>query len=563
MHAENCNLMTQDGSFFDITHTFKAGSSTYHILGLRKDRPTYRNNYYIFNCTGNQHELTNESLIKSVLTERSARASERTSGFKHRPITYPRTTTTPIDDLTHPRASTESLKKMETDTTAMKETFTKVMRVERRMLVASLRREMDVKKKAVIRSIKKENEVLLQATIEANNNKEIIRLLDEQKRSLADSYETCISSTTSSIDALKQTLIEILNTQQDTSQSVEQLQNTLIQAIEQEAQKITLKNEEILRLTAAETNAINQLQDALVQKIENYPTTIKHDDEVLNRLFAEQQQVLTDTIAQQQQALSLDLIKRTVIDALDEQRLTLRQQTTSDTTTNISSEQALTNTNTIINKNDHSLPRMKPSQHLHNVNQPLPRVTLNKLTDQHLLKVSIRSPEPARLFAKLVIDGMECSRREHTLCQRDTIQSDVFNCYIAPPTKNGPYEVTIYAKTNKETTYRAAICIRLPGPNISQSITFPLVHQSFEKHQCILIEPLQRLLRQNEKVLIHMIVPGAHVVKIQNGDDNTELDENEYKNGIVKKKIRVRGDVHVIGCWDKKTDSTICIFNTI
>jgi hypothetical protein len=90
-----------------------------------------------------------------------------------------------------------------------------------------------------------------------------------------------------------------------------------------------------------------------------------------------------------------------------------------------------------------------------------------------------------------------------------------------------------------------------------------MVHQSFEQHQCILIEPLQRLLRQNEQVLIHMIVPGAHIVKIRNGDDNMELDVNEYKKEVVKKKIRVRGDVYVTGCWDKKTDSTICVFNMI
>jgi hypothetical protein len=178
-----------------------------------------------------------------------------------------------------------------------------------------------------------------------------------------------------------------------------------------------------------------------------------------------------------------------------------------------------------------------------------------------LFKVSIRTPEPAHLFAKLVIDGMECSRRLHTLCQRDVIQNDVYNCYIAPPVKDSPYEVTIYAKTNKETTYRAAICIRLPGSNISQLITFPMIHQSFEEHQCILIEPLKRLLRRNEQVLIHMIVPSALVVKIRNGDDHIELDANEYRSDVVKKKIRVRGDVYVTGCWDKKTDSTICAFN--
>src|SRR6185369_10071792 len=93
-HAENCNLMTHNGSFFDITHTFKVGSSTYHILGLRKDRPTYRNNYYIFNCTDNQHDSIHESLSKSTLFKRSRRVSEQASAPKHRPLTADHTTTT-------------------------------------------------------------------------------------------------------------------------------------------------------------------------------------------------------------------------------------------------------------------------------------------------------------------------------------------------------------------------------------------------------------------------------------------------------------------------------------
>jgi len=281
---------------------------------------------------------------------------------------------------------------------------------------------------------------------------------------------------------------------------------------------------------------------------------------------------LTDVIAQQQQTFSLDLVKQTVLDALNEQQSASvniinntehPRQSTTNTNTNISSEQILMNRNVIINKPSRSLPRMKSSQYLHTTNQSLSKTLFKNPTDQHLVKVSIRSPEPARVFAKLSIDGIECSRRLHTLCQRDVIQNDIVNCYVAPPTKDSPCEITIYAKTNKETAYRAAICIRLPGSNISQSITFPMLHQAFEQHQCILIEPLHRLLRQNEQVLIHMIVPDAYIVKIQNGDDNIELDTNEYKKEVVKKKIRVRGDVYVTGCWDKKTDSTICVFNMI
>ncbi len=576
--------MTQDGGFFDITHTFQVSSSTYHVLGLRKDRPTYRNTYYIFNCTNKQHESTNDPFSKSVLVKRPTRASEQPPWSKRRPLTAHRTT--PADDLTtdqtqttkstptHPRARTESPKKVDTDTAGIKKTLTKAMRTERKLIIASLRKEMNMKKRALLRSIKKEKKVLLQATTEANGKEEIIRLLEEQNNSLTSAYEKCVSTTTSSIDNLKQTLLETLDAQHNTSQSIEQLQLTLIQAIEQEVQKIVLKNEEILKSTSVETNAIGQLQDMLLQKRENYSTINEHTDDVtLTRLFAEQKQALTNVVVQQQQQpLSLDLIKQTMVSALNEQQLTSvninnnmkhSQQLTDNTGTNVSSQYIPINNNVIANNTVHSLPRMKPSQHLRNVNQPSTKMGSKKPTDQHLFKVSIRTPEPAHLFAKLVIDGMECSRRLHTLCQRDVIQNDVYNCYIAPPVKDSPYEVTIYAKTNKETTYRAAICIRLPGSNISQSIPFPMIHQSFQEHQCILIEPLKRLLRRNEQVLIHMIVPSALVVKIQNGDDHIELDANEYRSDVVKKKIRVRGNVCVTGCWDKKTDSTICAFSVI
>jgi hypothetical protein len=584
MPAENCHLMTNYGNFFDITHSFKVGLSTYHVLGLRKDRPTYRNTYYIFNCTGDQHESANESLSKSVQFKRPLREFQQTPWPKHRPHTAHPTRTTSIEDLTtgqtqktkstssRPRTRTESPKKAEIDTAAIQETFTKVMRNDRQLLIASLRKDMNIKKRSILRSIKKEKTELLQATTEANKKDEIIHLLEEQKNSLESVYEKYVNATISSIDTLKQTLIETLETQHNTSQSIEQLQLTLIQTINQEVQKIVLKNEEIFKSTSAETNAINQLQNIILQKIEQYTEIKKNDDATLNRLFAEQKQALTDAVAQQQQTFSLDLVKQTVLDALNEKQSASvninnntehPQQSASDTILNISTEQILMNSNAIANKTSRVLPKMKSSQYLRTTNKSSSKMTFKSPADHHLFKVSIRSPEPARLFAKLVIDGMECSRRLHTLCQRDIIQNDVFNCYVAPPTTDGPYEVTIYAKTNKETAYRAAICIRLPGSNISQSITFPMVHQSFEQHQCILIEPLQRLLRQNEQVLIHMIVPGAHIVKIRNGDDNMELDVNEYKKEVVKKKIRVRGDVYVTGCWDKKTDSTICVFNMI
>ena len=557
MHAEPCFLTTGDGNFFDVTHTFKAGLATYHILGLRKDRPTYHNTYYIFNCTDKQHEPTHP--------KHSTRSSEQTSPSSHHPR---RISADHLPTRPRPRTHTVSPKKKdEIDVATIQEELTKTIRNNRQLLLASIRKEMNLKKKSILRSMKKDKETILQATSEANKKDEILRLLEEQKQTLESFYEKCISTTTDSIDTLKQTLIEMLESEHNSSQSTEQLHLTLIQTIEQEVQKIAQKNEEILRLTSAETHAINQLQNTIIRKIEDQSNAKKNqDDETLKRLFAEQQRALTNLIEQQQQqSFSSDLVKQTIFEALRERKsmpiissnhVDSSQPVTVSTIASISSEQNVMDNNTIPNKMTRSLTNVK-------TNPSLAKMTSKTPIDHQLFKVSIHSSEPAHLFAKLIVDGMECSRRLHTLCQRDPVQKDLFNCYIAPPTKDGPYEVTIYAKTNRETIYRAAISLRLPGSNPSQPISFPMIHQSFEQHQCILIEPFQRQLRRNEQVLIHMIVPDAHLVKIRNGDENYELDVNEYKNDVVRKKIRVRGDVHVLGCWDKKTDSTICVFNAV
>ena len=560
MYTGLCHLTTDDGNFFDITHTFKSGPATYHILGLRRDRPTYRNTYYVFNCTDPQHE--NDILpTKSVRFKRPVRS---TSPNHTRRISVEDGTSRPVS--TRPRTRTQSPKKGENDIATIEKELTKAIRNNRELLLASIRKEMNVKKKSILRSMKKDKETLLKATSDANKNDEIIRLLEEQKQSLTNVYEQYLNTTTDSIDSLKKTLIDTLENQHNISQTTEQLQMTLIETIEKELQKIVQKNEEILRLTSAETQTIHQLQNTIIKKIEDQSNAKKQqEDQTLKRLFAEQQRVITNVVEQQQQqqqTLSIDLVKQTIHDALKSIPTNATnypdhpQLPAMNTMASTSSEQNLVDGKIIPNKMTRSLTNTRP-------NQSLSKLTSRTPVDDHLFKVSIHSSEPAHLYAKLIVDGMECSRRLHTLCQRDPVQRDLYNCYIAPPRKEGPYEVTIYAKTNKETMYRAAISIRLPGSHLSQPISFPMIHQSFEQHQCVLIEPLRRLLGRNEQVLIHMIIPDADAVKIRNGEENLEVDVNEYKNNVMRKRIRVRGDVHVIGCWDRKTDSTICVFNMI
>ncbi|CAF1167592.1 unnamed protein product [Adineta ricciae] len=568
MQGNHCNIMTQDNSFFDITHTFQIGSSTYHVLGVRKDRPTYKNTYYIFNCDNGQHEPTHDASGRPLLVKRLARTTEQTKFHRHRPVTahYRKTTTTVDEGTTNfneskkgkapsSRARTESPKSAEINPEIMRETFNKALRSERQMLLASFRKQINVKNKVLIKSIKEDRRNVIQ-TINEEHKADTLRLLEEHNKVLTKAYEQFVGTTISSIHMLKQTLIDTLESQQQTSQSHQELQLNLLRAIEQEIQTITAKKEDSLQSTLTEINSIKEAQTAHFQKLEEDIKVKKHtDDAILHRLFNEQKQALTQIIEHQQPA-SVDLIKRTIVDVLNQQR------TTSDESiTDIVSHHTQSNNEVVASNTIHSLPNMRSNPPSHTLRQSSLSLK-SKPSDQYLFTISIRTPEPAHLYAKLLVDGEECSRRLHTLCQRDIMDHTLYNCYVAPPKKDRPYELTIYAKTAKETTHRAAISIRVPESNGTQLIEIPMVHQAFEDHQCILIEPLQRSLPRDKDVRIHMKVPGALQVKIRNGDSTTELDSNEYRNYIVKKTIRVRGDVSVLGSWKDNPDLLLCVFET-
>ncbi|CAF2629331.1 unnamed protein product [Rotaria sp. Silwood2] len=210
-----------------------------------------------------------------------------------------------------------------------------------------------------------------------------------------------------------------------------------------------------------------------------------------------------------------------------------------------------------------SLPVMKSTYYKLGLTLLSPKQGLNEI-NQNLFKIAIRTPANVNLFATLKVGDIEYPRNLHTLCQRDEIKSDVYNCYITPPL-DGLYEVTIFAKMNDETTYKDAINMCLHVSNIADAFMFPITYATFTEHCCILIELFQRLVHGNEQVLIHMIIPNANVLKIRNGDEYMVPYKDEYKNGVLKKQIRVQGDLQVCGRWDDKADtmSIICIFNMI
>ena len=217
-----------------------------------------------------------------------------------------------------------------------------------------------------------------------------------------------------------------------------------------------------------------------------------------------------------------------------------------------------------INKEDFlSLPVMKSTYYRFKLNLLSPKQGFNQ-TSENLFKITIRVPDEIDIFAMLKIGDVEYPRNLHTLCQRDATIPDLIICHIAPPV-DGLYEVAIYAKTNGEITYQDAIYMRLHVVNIIGSMTFPLTYQPFREHQCILIEPLDRLIQENDRVLFHLKIPGANVIKILHGEDYIVPTKDEYKNGILMKEILVQGDIVICGRWDDNADSisTICVFNMI
>jgi transglutaminase/protease-like cytokinesis protein 3 len=210
-----------------------------------------------------------------------------------------------------------------------------------------------------------------------------------------------------------------------------------------------------------------------------------------------------------------------------------------------------------------SLPRVKSNYYRLNLNLLSPKQGFNQ-TNENIFKISLKTPAYVDLTASLQINHMEYPSHLHTLCQRDILQTEIINCYFALPT-NGLYDIIIYAKTHDEIKYQETINMRLNVSNLSQAITFPIRSQTFIEYKCILIEPFRRLVQKNESIFIHMKIPDAHVIMIKNGQECIPLDADEYKNGLLKKEIRVQGDIHIRVRWNDKTEklSTICIFNMI
>ncbi|CAF2155780.1 unnamed protein product [Rotaria magnacalcarata] len=587
--ARGCSTSCSQGT----TTSGTVDSFTYHVLGLRKDRPSYGSTYYIFNCPDCTEERFNIVRLPRKPPHHASKSTDGTGRPRSCSVT-PRKAesqmisieksvakmmkterqslvkslrkTIKAENVALLQSIKESSKKVE-ETVVADEKISNILKIEHQTMVESFRRELKVENELLIQSIKVEEQHLVQESTKSMVTKdELVRLFEEQKQSIESIYERQIRTIDSSVDRITETVTQSVNNKQESLPALNQFQLAMVQTIEKEVQRTLSKTIEKFE---SMTLSIIQLKHTIEQRTENNTTIITRDEtDALNRLFVEQKNFLIDTIEQQQTLWSEHLQrilrqifieqKRSSLVVKSENAVATDIKNTAQTTINMNIQQLASISQNVAVENQHSLPNKQTADGSFGINQD----SFNS-PDRHLLKVSIKTPEPVRVFAKFYIGGIEYPEKSHTLCQPDPMYSDQVTCYVAPPAVDGPYNVIIYAKTNTETEYRAAMSIRLPGPNISQTILFPYTFPSFELHQCILMQPLQSFLRHNTMAFIHVVMPGAREVKIQNGNNVILLNENEYNQGIVRKQIEVRGDVYVYGQWQNKIDSPVCFFYVI
>lgn len=206
------------------------------------------------------------------------------------------------------------------------------------------------------------------------------------------------------------------------------------------------------------------------------------------------------------------------------------------------------------------LPLMRATYYRLGLQLQSPKQGFNE-TSQNIFHIVLRKPEDVDLFLTLQLGDTEYPRSLHTMCQRDETSPDIYNCYAAPPVA-GLYDIVIYAKSRKETTYPDAIRMKLRVTNIVDPFCFPMIYSTFTEHKCVLIAPFRRFVQKDELVLIHMIIPNCNVLEVQNGKDSMAPCVTEYKNGVLKKEVRVQGDLKICARWNDNADSIsiLCIF---
>ncbi|CAF1441420.1 unnamed protein product, partial [Adineta ricciae] len=434
--------------YFDITHSFKIDSATYHVLGLRKDRPTYGNNYYIFNCSCDRSQSARLSLppINShwchdyQKTEKKVRSS---------PANVP--PSKPTTATTTPTAINNN------NLTEIKQYMVDLMKKEREQLIASFREDFHSERTTLIKSFEKDSEVVNNVkTIVKNDKEELIRSIEKQRSILESTFERHVNNLNSSIELLKKTLTQSFKSQQEQFQSLERFYTDLNENIQQQIEQTIVKQYESQRTTTTiDRTSLKEIQATLIDVVRSHSTT-DNDDDSLKRLFNDQKQHLTDLIMKQQRTYSttIDEIKQLQKDLLNTMKEISssnkqHEQTSLDV---LFEQQTETLKELIIHQQDSSSTeffeqtmRQILKEHFSTSNSS------GMIRTPRPFKFSIVSGEYAQAFARLYIDGNEYPKEMHTLCQRDPHVENVIDCFVSPPSRDGPCEVIIYAKTAHET----------------------------------------------------------------------------------------------------------------
>ena len=548
-----------EDNYFDITHSFQVGAATYHVLGLRKDRPTYSNQYYLFNCHQN-------SPIRSFLpairpsTEKSARTND---SFEHERKTLIKAIGGLKKDGEADRArwekSFEQIQNLiellrkdfaghqptnnETIKTHLQSFFKTVKELETKLLVEfesnrndhRLQEQQDLRLKTIEETQKTMFDKLNQ----------IAKKIDEQPANHQTSIKQSTDSITNFIEEQQTNINLQLNQistrieQKSSSQqiSVEQITNSISSLIKAEQTNLSVQ--------------LNQIKDLidLFGKV-NIPATTSSGENSppppgslsivqVRQLFIEQRSFLQDFLGKQQVNL-VEQLSQTINVNLKQILLTHAS----------SSNDLMRQLFVDLRKSITELFLTGPEPHV-------------PLTDQNPFQVSIETAEYAEVYAKLYVDNQECPKDQHTLCQRDPVSKDLLQCFVSPPLTSGTLALKIFAKTEKEDQYRAAITVEMPLVNIKRGWTFPKLERAFYEHRCILIEPLRSFVQLNEQLTIHLVLPQVSTVQIRNGEQIIQLETDQLPQGILKMKLQVRGHITVQGQWNGHRETNICRFSLV
>lgn len=556
--------VAMDGGYFDVTHSFKVGPSTYHVLGLRQHRPTYGNTYYIFHCH-----------CESSATPRH--------GSAHLPRIPP------SDEKKETKSVLRKKPSVPTDPKLIKQTLEEVLKSENKTLITSIREELHSEKNTLLQSIEKETRHISTNATSASKTEreEILRSIKTQISNLEKTYEEHNQDILASIDALKNTLAVASSVHQGKVSETRELQSTLVNLIERQIEQVMTKHFNSFQSTLIDMKKVDELRATLIRTNEentlvwNEFSTTQSD--LIKSLFAEQNQYLKSLVAQQSKSSALDTgvneqLRAMIAEVNETCSNTIESRATLETLNKLFSSQRehfaqlISAQQESISLLEERIMKRMDAELQVRLSQENTVITMTNaemaspeaIYDRRPFKLSIETAEYANVFAKLYVDGVEYPHDLHTLCQRDPLNIDMVNCFVIPPATDEPFELTLYAKTNRDSEYRAAIRIQMPFANIEQPVTFPHLYQAFKDYRCVLVEPLRRVLTENEEVMLHLVLPGARAVSIRNGEESIRVNRDEFHSGVMRKMIRVRGNVTVRGRWDDDdTEREICAFTMV